>query len=117
MAARNMITITFWIVEISLVLSVVIAIGYYIKALRTHKTPTKPGAVIDLCGISAVAFPIICALAKWRLEAKSIVSLICLGVACLVYGIAMGMDSAYLKRADRVNKEVNAKKYKGGKKK
>ena len=112
-----MTTIIFWIVEIALILSVIIAIGYYVKALRAHETPTKPGAVIDLCGISAVAFPVICALARWRLDSKSTASLICLGAACFVYGIVMGLDSVYLKRADCVNKEVNAKKHRGGKKK
>lgn len=112
-----MTTIIFWIVEIALILAVVTAIGCYVKALHAHETPTKPGAVIDLCGISAVAFPIICALARWRLDSKSTASLVCLGVACFIYGIAMGLDSAYLKRADRVNKEVNAKKHRGGKRK
>lgn len=100
----------FWIVEIALILSVVIAICFYVKALRAHETPTRPGAVIDLCGISAVALPVILVLAKWRLASQSTVSLVVLAVACFSYGTLMGLDSVYLKRAYKTNKEVNAKK-------
>ena len=110
MSAGFVFNLIFCATEGVLVLAVIIAICYYITALRAHKTPTKPGAVIDLCGISAIVLPIIWAMIRWRLSSGNMASVISLTIVCLIYGVIMGADVSYLHRAAKINKEVNAKK-------
>lgn len=103
-----------WCIEALLIVVFVYSLAMYKKMTKEKKTPTVPGACLDMSALTAIFLPLFTLVAHGvKLGSLSqTVGVVFLAVLGITYGLCLVMDISILRRNYRTNMKAKAEREK-----